>query len=136
MLPWWPMLPRALLPALTVAVVTVASAGCLSPTLPLPPPEISSISQASTAGSWIISGDCTAGAIVVVLDTNTGEGVVFEDLHSTGFFTVTIEGSACDTVQPSNWEEDDSQDFLSTGQTLQLEATVDGEPTNPNGCGQ
>ena len=131
MLPWWPMRRRALLPALAFAVMAVAPVGCLSPTLPLPPPEISTITQASEAGQWEISGDCSAGAIVTVLDERTGIGQVFEDLHQTGSFTVTIEGAQCDTVQV--WEEDADQD-LSSGNTYTLQPTLDGEPSNPMLC--
>src|SRR5580693_5794780 len=110
MLPWWPMRPLALIPALAFAALSIAPAGCLSPTLPLPPPDISSVSQASTAGSWTISGACAEGAIVAVVDGKTGQGAAFEDLHATGFFTVTILGTECDLVQVTQWVEDGGQE--------------------------
>jgi hypothetical protein len=135
MLPERPMRSLALLPALAFAALIIAPAGCLSPTLPLPPPEISSVSQGSTAGSWTVSGDCIAGAVVAVVDGKTGQGAAFEDLHETGFFTVTIQGAQCDLVQVTQWVEDGDQE-LSSETTIVLQAMADGEPVDPTACGQ
>jgi hypothetical protein len=125
------MRSRALLHALAVAVLAVAPTACLSPTLPLPPPEISTILPATGAGQWEISGDCTAGTTVTVLDTKTGVGSVYEDLPRTGFFSVVIEGTQCDLIEV--WEEDEDQD-LSSASSYPLQAMSDGEPVNPALC--
>jgi hypothetical protein len=123
----------ALLRALAVAVLSVAPVACLSPTLPLPPPDIATIAQTSQADQWEISGDCTAGAIVTVLDQKTGLGAVYEDLPQTGFFSVVIEGTQCDVVEV--WEEDANQDQSPTA-TYVLQATANGDPVNPTLCGE
>lgn len=124
------MLRRALLPALALAVLAVAPTACLSPTLPLPPPEVESISQASTAGEWEVAGDCTAGAIVTVLDEVTGEGVSLQTKPETGLFVVDVAGAQCDAIQV--WEESDGE--LSSANTYVLQATMDGNPVNPTLC--
>ena len=130
MLPWWPMRRRALLSALALAVLAIVPAACLSPTLPLPPPEISTITQASVAGTWEVSGDCTAGAIVTVLDRKTHLGAVYEDTARTGFFSVTIDGAVCDDVQV--FEDVDGE--LSSDVSYALQAMADGEPVSPMLC--
>jgi hypothetical protein len=75
---------------------------------------------------WEVSGDCTAGAIVMVLNERTGVGAMFEDQHQTGFFTVTIEGMPCDPIQV--WEDLDEE--LSSAASTQLETTVNGTSVN------
>jgi hypothetical protein len=121
---------RGLLSALALAVLAVAPASCLSPTLPLPPPDVSSVAQADTAGQWTVAGDCSAGATVTVLNVKTGLGAVFEDLERTGFFSVTVQGTQCDPVQV--WQELDEN--LSNAATVTLQATTNGNPTDPSLC--
>lgn len=85
------MLRRSLL-----ALLVLAGASCLSPTLPLPPPEEpETVREASEAGTWQVAGTCSPGARVTVLNENTGRGVVFDDRDSAGTYSVTIEADAC-----------------------------------------
>ena len=107
-----------------------ALAGCLSPTLPLPPPDIpQSITQAPD-GSWQIHGSCIAGAVVTVLDTRTGRGSVYEDLDRSGSYTVVLQAMQCDFVtvkQDAHNEESADTGFL-------LQVYSQGMPGSPNAC--
>jgi hypothetical protein len=84
---------------LVVTAITLATSSCLSPTLPLPPPEQpDSIQVGATPGTWRVSGTCDAGAIVTVINEKTGLGVVVEDRTNSGSYSVTLEGAQCDTA--------------------------------------
>jgi hypothetical protein len=114
-----------------LAAVTTMAASCLSPTLPLPPPDApQSVTETST-GVWVVSGECIPGAIVSVLNTKTGVGLIVQDLENTGNFAVTISGSPCDVI--SVWQE--SGDDLSSAIGFQLQAYSQGEPTSASTCG-
>ena len=92
-----PMRRRLLLGlGLTAVVSALASASCLSPTLPLPPPDVESIAQADEPGVWIVSGTCPPGSLVTVLNEDTGRGAVFDDREESGKWSVRIEGEECD----------------------------------------
>ncbi len=75
-------------------------AGCLSPTLPLPPPdEPDSIRMGVCDGSvcsWEIAGSCDPGSRVTVIDEATGIGAVFEDRKNSGRYIVTLLARQCD----------------------------------------
>jgi hypothetical protein len=112
-----------------VAALLLA-ASCLSPTLPLPPPEEPSSISAGANGTWEVRGTCLSGAQVVVVNESTGRGAVYEDRDSLGRWSVTIEGNACDVVlarQALGDEESGSVRFV-------LRETVDGLPTDPSAC--
>ena len=115
---------------LALGGVLSALAGCLSPTLPLPPPDVpQSITQAPD-GTWQIHGTCIAGATVTVLDMNTGRGSVYEDLNRDGSYTVVLQSSQCDFVtvkQEVNNEESAETGFL-------LQTYSQGMPAAPNVC--
>ena len=115
---------------LALGGVLCALAGCLSPTLPLPPPDVpQSITQAPD-GTWQIHGTCIAGATVTVLDMNTGRGSVYEDLNRGGSYTVVLQASQCDFVtvkQEANNEESAETGFL-------LQVYSQGMPAAPNVC--
>lgn len=72
--------------------------GCLSPTLPLPPPESPDTISLSPEGLWEVSGSCIEGAEVVVLNEETGQGAVFVDRDRRGRYAVSIEGEPCDVL--------------------------------------
>ena len=111
------MRPRRLLTVLALAALsTLAASSCLSPTLPLPPPEVpSSITAGADPGTWDVSGDCDYGALVTVFNETTGRGVVVEDRARVGVYRVTLEGAKCDAAwvrQEVGGEESTSQTFV------------------------
>ncbi len=121
---------RALLALASLAILVTTGASCLSPTLPLPPPVVTDIQQASTGTGWEIFGTCEKGAIVTVFDAATGHGVVVEDLALSGQFHVTLQGSACDaawTRQEANGEESPEEQFV-------LTPVANGFEVNPQAC--
>lgn len=81
---------------LTLAT-TLCAASCLSPTLPLPPPEVDNISE-TEAGTWQVRGTCAPGAEVVILDDATGRGVVVEDRERRGIFFAVVQADPCDLI--------------------------------------
>jgi hypothetical protein len=83
-------------PRFLVAIALFA-ASCLSPTLPLPPPEQpETIRQPQGAqGVYQVAGTCTPGARVVVLNESTGRGAVYEDRDASGAYSVVIEAEHC-----------------------------------------
>ena len=83
-----PTLRRAALRfAFALATSLLAGAACLSPTLPLPPPEPADTMRPSDAeGKWLISGNCTPGARVSVFNERTQRGVIEDDVDGNGRF--------------------------------------------------
>jgi hypothetical protein len=121
---------RSLLSVATLAVlVPLAGASCLSPTLPLPPPDVPNaiVASTTTPGTWEVFGSCEAGATVFVFDMANGTGSIDEDLARTGSYHVTIAGAKCDQVTVS--QEVDGQ--YSTGTGFQLAAFTPGDPGDP-----
>lgn len=106
----------------------LAVAGCLTPTLPLPPPEapegIGWLDEAD--GVWQVRGHCTPGALVLVRNVNTGKIVGVEDRDADGRYFVEVLGEICDAAEVSQVIDDDV-----SGQTFfVLEPTVNGLPTS------
>ncbi|MFT3770802.1 MAG: hypothetical protein QM820_35715 [Minicystis sp.] len=88
---------RLLFPVFVLAAaLALPTASCLSPTLPLPPPEQPSTITAGVDGTWDVFGACHPGAMVTVFNEKTGLGVVFEDRALSGSYHVTIAGAECD----------------------------------------
>jgi hypothetical protein len=88
---------RLLLQLSLIALVgALATTSCLSPTLPLPPPEVETVTQSVEAGVWLVSGTCKPGARVTVLNDDTGMGAVYEDRSESGTWFVEIEAEQCD----------------------------------------
>lgn len=100
-----PTLRRAALRfAFALATSLLAGAACLSPTLPLPPPEPADTMRPSGAeGMWLISGNCTPGARVSVFNERTQRGVIEDDVDGNGRYHVEIEAELCDTLLV--WQE-------------------------------
>ncbi|XXY23538.1 hypothetical protein WME88_28395 [Sorangium sp. So ce216] len=117
-----PMLRRASLHfAIALATSLLAGAACLSPTLPLPPPEpADTIRPSSVEGMWQISGNCTPGARVSVFNERTQRGVIEDDTDNNGRYHIEIEAELCDTLlvwqelqgEGSGEESSDAQRFL------------------------
>jgi hypothetical protein len=87
--------------ALTMIFAGLAAscvAACLSPTLPLPPPEEPDAMQPSSEDPeiWVVSGGCFPGALVTVFNEETGKGAVAEDTERTGRYAVEIRATRCD----------------------------------------
>jgi hypothetical protein len=86
---------------LTAIVGALAGASCLSPTLPLPPPELETVTQSPDPTHWIVTGTCAPGALVTVLNDDTGTGVVYEDRTESGHWFVELEAEKCDRAWAS-----------------------------------
>jgi hypothetical protein len=114
--------------AALAALVSLAGASCLSPTLPLPPPDVpSSIIAGATPGTWEVIGDCEPGAEVMVVNNVTGQGVVTTDLHQTGTYHVELQGALCTWATVT----EDVGGELSSGTQFQLAAWAPGDPGDP-----
>lgn len=113
------------------AALAALGAACLSPTLPLPPPEQpDNIETDETLSEWTIRGSCLVGAEVVVLDEATGRGAVYEDRSGFGHYTLVIQGSRCDIVTVRQAVGDDT-----SGETgFVLQETLGGTVTDPSAC--
>ena len=86
---------RHLLTFALAAASALLGASCLSPTLPLPPPDVESIQQAGPT-QWTIAGSCLPGAIVSVFNDTRNQGVLVEDTTQLGKFVVTLDADECD----------------------------------------
>lgn len=88
----------------------VSLAGCLSPTLPLPPPEaplgVEDTGTPASGGSnetvWVVRGACLPGSLVLVENEATGKVFGIEDLDADGRYAFTIEAVRCDIA--SVWQ--------------------------------
>lgn len=87
---------RRLLPLLGFCLL----GACLSPTLPLPPPEEpDGISPATEEGVWEVRGSNTPGSVVFVKNLSTGVIAGAEDKDSDGRYFIRIEGTMCDGAE-------------------------------------
>lgn len=108
-----------------------AASACLSPTLPLPPPEEpDTIFQGEQEGHWILIGECVEGAEVIVLNQRTGRGAVFLDLANNGVYSVDIVGVECDVVTITQSLGAEPENRTST----LLRAVEDGLEEDPDAC--
>lgn len=123
---------RLPLPVLVVVTaITLATSSCLSPTLPLPPPEQpDNIQPGTTAGTWQVSGICHAGAIITVFNEKTGRGVVVEDRTQSGTYTVILGGAKCDAA----WVRELFMQQDSAPAVFTLAARKPGDPTDNPIC--
>src|SRR5690349_5585540 len=85
---------------LAAVLASLAGSACVSPTLPLPPPEPSDIQPASTPGTWIISGKSNdPHALIVIQDERTNQGVSVISSADTRAYSVELEASPCDAAE-------------------------------------
>jgi hypothetical protein len=107
-------------------------AGCLSPTLPLPPPDkpddMSPLVDAPD--TWVISGTCLEGALVIVFNENTGQGAVIEDRDRDGRYEVEIEAQRCDLA----WVEQTLGEDESGRTSFVIQEVTTSGPLDPNAC--
>lgn len=127
---------RLVLPILALAsALALMAPACLSPTLPLPPPDQpSTITAGATPGTWEVFGSCREGALVTVMNEKTGQGVVVEDRARSGSYHVTIEGAECDvaSVRETVLDDEGAETTASTG--FVLAARKPGDPTDNPAC--
>ena len=113
------------------AAVSLASSSCLSPTLPLPPPEQpTTITAGATPGTWEVFGNCNPGALVTVFNEKAGHGVVVEDRTLSGVYHVTIEATECDLA----WVKEELGNDETTRTSFVLAARKSGDPTDNPAC--
>ena len=76
--------------------------GCLSPTLPVPPPDAPENVGLGDDGLWEVRGRCTPGAIVLVRNLDTGAITGVEDRDANGRYLVRVAGELC--ARAEVWE--------------------------------
>jgi hypothetical protein len=103
------MIPRRLA-LLLIAALGAAGPSCLSPTLPLPPPEEPDAMEPSAEDPeiWVINGTCIAGALVTVFNEETGAGAIVEDSDRNGRYSVEVRATRCDTAWVSQEAENET----------------------------
>ena len=130
-------LPKPSLFARAIAVIAAGGVAlglgaCLSPTLPLPPPELPQNLQDLGDGTWSVSGTCIPGAQVIVFDEDTNLGAVVVDADQNGGYFVVIKASVCDFItveQAIGTEQSAEVGFI-------LEPLTNGKPDGASVCGQ
>jgi len=86
------------------ALLLLAGLGaCLSPTLPLPPPDEPEniTADANEAGVFRVSGLCTPGSLVLVQNLATGLIWGLEDDDADGRYSIRVDGELCDPAEVS-----------------------------------
>jgi hypothetical protein len=122
---------RLLIALAMLAALATTAPSCLSPTLPLPPPDLPDGALLDSTGLWQISGHCTPGALVSVFNTRTGRGVQVEDLADLGIYHVALAGRACDQIR---MEEQETDGDVTQPNFFLLQAYINGAPVDPNAC--
>ena len=89
---------------LAATLLAVASFACVTPSVPLPPPLLSSLSfaNASVAGTVVLQGAPTsrhANVRFYVYNSSKGDGAIAQAAADGSFTTVPFAGAAGDTVQ-------------------------------------
>jgi hypothetical protein len=101
-------------------------AGCLSPTLPLPPPSAPlNIAKAQEAGHWQLRGTCADGATVLVKNEATTRITGVEDSDGDGRYFITVEAKECDRAEV--WQIVGTEVSIAT--SFVIEPTLNGVPT-------
>jgi hypothetical protein len=119
------MTRRTLLVALFGAALASLGA-CLSPTLPLPPPEEpSEIARAGTDGMWKIQGSCSAGAMVLIRNERTGVITGTEDTHA-ALYAVEVAAVECDPATVFEVVDE----TMTSGTSFLVRAVINGVPQN------
>jgi hypothetical protein len=82
------------------ALSLIGLGACLSPTLPLPPPEApDAIAASETAGFWDVRGTCTPGARVLIKNLRTGVVTGRDDQSNTGRYFIHMPAELCDQAE-------------------------------------
>jgi hypothetical protein len=89
---------RALLLSIAFGCAVLGSSGgCLAPTLPIPPPSVSSLEGPDADGFVTISGTAGADAYVFVLNESTDSGVIGR-ATPTGSYSIRVQASSGDEL--------------------------------------
>ena len=88
---------RAFLGLAILLATAIASGGCDSPTLPLPPPS-AEVSALSTDGTVTVSGNTLANAFVSCFNDRTERGVITK-ADSSGDYSLVIAAQNGDVLQ-------------------------------------
>ncbi len=120
------MTRRDLIGLTGTALVGAAAPGCLSPTLPLPPPDEPESIAFSDDDRWQVRGACQPGATVLVKNTATSSIVGVEDRSRSGRYFIEVEGDPCDRAEV--WQLVDGESSTATG--FLLEERVNGLPVD------
>lgn len=115
---------------LTALVGALAGPSCLSPTLPLPPPDVETVTASSEPNLWNVSGTCAPGALVIVFNDASGEGAVFEDRALSGQWFVQLEGEQCDAA----WASQERGNDASTHTPFVLDEISGDDLTGSDAC--
>jgi hypothetical protein len=85
--------------ALLLIAVALGAFACNTPTIPIPPLSAPSFHQL-TEGNWTASGgSAAAGSEVIVIDRQSGDGVVARADAAGNYMTAPFPGRAGDTVE-------------------------------------
>lgn len=82
-----------------VVLIGLCLGACLSPTLPLPPPDAPENIGLSDDGVWEVRGLVTPGATVLVKNLATGQIVGAEDQDADGRYFIRVPGEMCDAAE-------------------------------------
>jgi hypothetical protein len=116
---------------LSVLASVALAPGCLSPTLPLPPPEQpSTITAGRDPNTWDVFGSCTPGARVIVMNDKTGKGAVVDDIARSGSYHVTLVGAECDVASV----REETEEGESAPTYFVLAPRKPGDPTDNPAC--
>ncbi|MBW2453157.1 MAG: hypothetical protein JRI68_01530 [Deltaproteobacteria bacterium] len=101
-----------------------SGSGCLSPTLPLPPPEPpDAVSESATGeGTWDVRGVCTPGARVLVKNLDNKVIAGRDDDDYDGHYLIPIQADLCDDAMVFELVDDN----LSEGTFFIIQPTVNG----------
>jgi len=91
------MTPRFVFKYCAVLLIVLFAAGCLSPTLPLPPPDDVSVTSPDSFGMVTVEGKVNDDAYVACLNERTESGVI-EKSGPEGYFNLKIAAQAKDAL--------------------------------------
>ena len=113
---------RTLLIAAIAISGLISAAGCVSRTLPLPPPEVSSVSVPYANGSVAVSGFALEGASIGVVNDRTLQGTIVtspsEHCDNTCPFEARLPARPGDTLRVWQFFETESAMEASVPQAL------------------
>lgn len=118
--------------ALLALGVSGVAVGCLSPTLPLPPPSRPEVFSPDEDGNVRVRGVVQSRAIVFVLNQRTDQ-VVGEVTGSDGAYDLLIQAEVGDRL--GVWQSVDTKESDSVEVLVPAETTISGTPPPPDELG-